>query len=124
VITGKQPVVALSVCEAELIEVNKVGTFVEWARQFMEELGFHQETVVIYQDSTCSIAMLKQGTGSFKRAKHIKVRFFWLKDLIDQGIVVLKYCKSEELVADLLTKPVTGARFGYLLKKLIGWSRG
>jgi hypothetical protein len=59
----------------------------------------------------------------FKRAKHIKVRFFWLKDLIDQGVVVLKYCKSEERVADLLTKPVTGARFGYLLKKLIGWSR-
>ena len=89
----------------------------------MEELGFPQSTVTIYQDSTCSIAMLKQGTGSFKRAKHIKVRFFWLKDLIDAEEIVLKYCKSEELVADLLTKPVTGAKFGSLLKKLIGWSR-
>ena len=123
-VTGRQPVVAMSACEAELIAVNKVGTFVEWARQLMEELGFPQETVTIYQDSTCSIAMLKQGTGSFKRAKHIKVRFFWLKDLIDSGDIILKYCKSEELVADILTKPVTGSKFGYLLKKLIGWSRG
>ena len=122
-VTGKQPVVAMSACEAELIAVNKVGTYVEWAKQLMEELGYPQETITIYQDSTCSIAMLKQGTGSFKRAKHIKVRFFWLKDLIDAGVVILKYCKSEELVADVLTKPVTGAKFHYLLKKLIGWSR-
>jgi hypothetical protein len=122
-ITGKQPVVAMSACEAELITVNKVGTFVEWSRQLMEELGFPQDTVVIQQDSTCSIAMLKQGTGSFKRAKHIKVRFFWLRDLIDAGEVLLKYVCSGELVADLLTKPVTGSKFGYLLKKLIGWSK-
>jgi len=70
-----------------------------------------------------SIAMLKQGTGSFKRAKHIKVRFFWLRDLIDTGEVLLKYVCSGELVADILTKPVTGSKFGYLLKKLIGWSK-
>jgi len=35
-VTGKQPIVAMSACEAELITVNKVGTFVEWARQLME----------------------------------------------------------------------------------------
>lgn len=121
-ITDKQSVVAKSACEAELITVNKVGDMVEWARQLLEELGIHQETVVIQQDSMCSIAMLKQGTGSFKRAKHIKVRFFWLKSLIDEGLVVLKYVASGYLVADMLTKPVTGAKFGHLLYKLLGWT--
>lgn len=56
-VAGKQPVVAMSACEAELIAVNKVGTFVEWERQIMEELGFPQNTVTVYQDSTCSIAI-------------------------------------------------------------------
>ena len=46
---------------------------VEWDRQFMEELGYPQETVPIYVDSTCAMNMIKNGTGSFKRAKHIKV---------------------------------------------------
>ena len=55
--------------------------------------------------------MLDAGTGSFKRAKHIKVRYFWLKDLIDEEEVVLTYIPSEELVADLLTKAITGAKF-------------
>ena len=58
--------------------------------------------------------LLEQGTGSFKRAKHIKVRFFWLKDLIDDGEIVLIYVLSEELVADMLTKATTEAKFKYL----------
>ena len=59
-------------------------------------------------------------TGSFKRAKHIKVRFFWFKDLIDEGEVILIYVPSEELVADMLTKATTGAKFKYLRDKLLG----
>ena len=65
-------------------------------------------------------ASIEQGTGSFKRAKHIKVRYFWLKDLIDEEEIVLKYIPSEELVADLLTKAITGAKFKYLRAKLLG----
>ena len=42
--------------------------------------------------------LLEQGTGSFKCAKHIKVRYFWLKDLIDEEEIVLKYIPSEERV--------------------------
>ena len=52
--------------------------------------------------------------------KHIKVRFFWLKDLIDDGEIVLIYVLSEELVADMLTKATTGAKFKYLRGKLLG----
>ena len=64
--------------------------------------------------------LLEQGTGSFKRAKHIKVRYFWLKDLIDEKEIVLLYIPSEELVADMLTKATTGAKFKYLRGKLLG----
>jgi hypothetical protein len=120
-ISTKQPVVAKSSCEAELIAVNHVGDYVEWGVQLMGELGYPQRSVTIEQDNTCSMAILKQGTGSFKRAKHIKVRFFWLKDLIDAGIVLLKYVASAFLVADLMTKPVTGQKFRVLRKRLLGW---
>ena len=41
--------------------------------------------------------LLAQGTGSFKRAKHIKARYFWLKDLIDEKETELQYIPSEEL---------------------------
>jgi hypothetical protein len=66
--------------------------------------------------------MLKQGTHSFKRAKQIKVRFFWMKELLDYGSLKLIYMSTDELVADILTKPLTGGKFQYLLYKLIGWN--
>jgi hypothetical protein len=122
-ITGKQAWPVLSACEAELVASCAVGTFVEWTKQFVEELGYQQGTIRVFHDSTCAMAMLEQGTGSFKRAKHIKVRFFWVRDLVDREVVKLVYLESKELVADMLTKPVVGAHFWHLLKKLIGWSR-
>jgi hypothetical protein len=120
-ISLKQALVAKSTCIAELYAVNTVGDNLEWAIQFMEELGFPQETVVVEQDNTCSMQLLKMGTGSFKRSKHVKVRYFWLKELIDEGRIILKYVKSEEMVSDLLTKSITGAKFRNLRKLLLGW---
>ncbi len=121
-VSSKQPVVAKSAGEAELIAQNKVGDFVEWARELLEELGYPQGKVPMEVDSTCAMQIMKQGTGSFKRAKHIKVRFFWLKELIDQGQIELVYTHTSELVADILTKPLTGWKFQYLLYKLLGWN--
>jgi hypothetical protein len=122
-VSSKQPVIAKSSGEAELIAENKVADTVEWAREALEELGYPQGKVPMLVDSTCAMQMVKQGTGSFKRAKHIKVRFFWLKDLLDQGLLDLIYTPTDELVADILTKPLTGWKFFYLLGKLLGTSK-
>jgi hypothetical protein len=121
-VSSKQPVVAKSAGEAELIAHNKVGDMVEWAKQMLEELGFKQEMIPMLVDSKCAMQMLQQGTGSFKCAKHIKVRYFWLKELIDSGVIEMMYTPTEELVADILTKPLVGWKFQYLLYKLIGWN--
>jgi hypothetical protein len=48
--------------------------------------------------------MVKQGTGSFKRAKHIKIHFFWLKDSIEKALLRLMYLPADKLV---VTKPLT-----------------
>ena len=119
-ISKAQPFVAQSSGEAELVAVNTVGNMADWSRQLMEELGFPQEPLLMYQDSECSLKMLKRGTGSFKRAKHIKIRWFWLKELIDAGVVVMRYIATDELVADILTKPLVGYKFRYLRAKLLG----
>ena len=119
-LSAKQPVVALSTCESELIATSTIGCGVAWSNQFLQELGHTQLTIEIGVDNKCSMHLLEQGTGSFKRAKHIKVRYFWLKDLIDEKEIVLLYIPSEELVADMLTKATTGAKFKYLRGKLLG----
>jgi hypothetical protein len=120
-ISQKQPQVAKSTCVSELYAVNTVGEYVEWMVQLMEEIGYPQGTVRISQDNQCAMQLMKVGTGSFKRSKHVKVRYFWLKELIDEGRVQIYYVPSEVLVSDALTKPITGARFRALRLLLIGW---
>jgi hypothetical protein len=46
-----------------------------------------------------------------------------LKDLLDWGLLELLYTHTNELVADILTKPLNGWKFYYLLGKLLGWSK-
>ena len=92
----------------------------EWARQFIQELGYAQLTIEIGIDNKCSLRLKEQGTGSFKRAKRIKVRFDWSKFPIDGDEIILVYVPSEELVADMLTTATTGAKFKYLRGKLLG----
>jgi hypothetical protein len=64
-------VIAKASGEAELIVQNKVEDMIERLIQLMEEVGYLQSTVSLYADSTCAMNMVKNGTGSFKRAKHI-----------------------------------------------------
>ncbi|PNY16188.1 hypothetical protein L195_g012900 [Trifolium pratense] len=40
------------------------------------------------------------------RCKHIDVRFHFLRDLTKDGTVELVHCRSEDQLADLLTKPL------------------
>ena len=45
------------------------------------------------------------------KSKHIHVRFHFLRDLVNEGVVELKYCNSQEQVADLMTKPLKLEQF-------------
>ena len=80
------------------VTVIRGTTHDKWASRFIQELGYAQKVIEIGVDNKCSMRLLEQGTGSFERAKHIKVRFFWLKDLIDDGEIILIYVPYEELV--------------------------
>ena len=64
-------------------------------RIVIRELGYAQRVIKIGVDNKC-----------------IEVRFFWVRDLIDDCETALIYFPSEELVADeMITKETTGAKF-------------
>lgn len=56
----------------------------------------------------------------FKAYKNI--RYFFIKDRVDNGEVKLKYVYTEDLIADILTKPLQGERFRSLRAKLMRYS--
>ena len=54
-----------------------------------------------------SLSLEKNGRiSSSKRMKHIKAKYFLIKDYYDYGEIDLGYCPTDVMWADVLTKPL------------------
>jgi len=49
--------------------------------------------------------------SSSKRTKHIKAKYFLIKEYYDAGEIDLRYCPTDSMWADVLTKPLQGQKF-------------
>jgi hypothetical protein len=118
--SNKQKLNAKSSTEAELIALSDALGQVIWTRNFLEDLGYNMEPATVYQDNLSTIAMVKNGSPTSHRTRHINIRFFFAKDRVDQGEIKLEYCPTEVMLADLLTKPLQGALFIKLRNAMMG----
>jgi hypothetical protein len=103
----KQPIVTLSTTEAEYVAAAAAcACQCIWMRSVLEHLQVKQgEGTVILCDNSSSIKLSKNPV-MHGRCKHIDVRFHFLRNLVKDGIVELRHCKSEDQIADLMTKPL------------------
>jgi hypothetical protein len=121
-ISSGQPVIAKSSTEAEVIAASTVADNVVWLEETLGILGLKSdEPATLYQDNKSAIMIEEKGRGTFKRTKHIELRFLWIDDLIKLGKLCVKYIPTAEMIADILTKPLIGSKFRYLQAKLLGW---
>jgi hypothetical protein len=112
--SNKQKVNTRSSTETELIAVDDALPTIQWTKSFMNEQGYDLETE-IKEDNKNTILLMKNGRlSSGKRTKHFDIRYFYVKDLLDRGVVKLDHCVSEHMVADFFTKPIQGLRFQHL----------
>ena len=73
---------------------------------------------IIFCDNNSAIKLSKNPVNH-GRSKHIDVRYYFLRDLNNEGTVELQYCRSEDLLADILTKPLRFLPF-QKLRRLMG----
>ena len=48
-------------------------------------------------------------------SKHMEVQRLFVKEHIDGNRIKIQYCKTEDMIADVLTKALTGAQFEKLI---------
>ncbi|XP_058003631.1 uncharacterized protein LOC131180053 [Hevea brasiliensis] len=88
-------------------------------RKILEEPHFKQVgATTIFCDNNSTIKLSKN-TVLHGISKHIDVKYYFLRDLNNDGVINLKYRRSEEQLADLFTKPLKLLPFQYL-RKLMG----
>jgi hypothetical protein len=102
----KQPIVTLSTTEAEFVAAASCACQSIWLRNILKHLMVDQDhNTLIFCDNSSSIKLSKNPI-LHGRCKHIDVRFHFLRDLTKEGIVELVHCKTQDQLADIMTKPL------------------
>jgi len=52
------------------------------------------------------------------KTNHIKIRYHYIRDMVQKRAVKLQYVGTDEKVADVLTKPLSRVKFEYFQDKL------
>lgn len=101
----KQSVVALSTCEAEYVAAASSACQAIWLCNLTSQLHVSvQGPIKIFVDNT-SVINLAKNPVTHGRSKHTSTRFHFIRDQVQKKEIELVYCKSEDQVADILTKP-------------------
>ena len=83
----------------------------------MEQFGFSIGVIHIYEDNTSAI-WLTANQGNFARTKHLLVRRNFVKEQIEAGNILVRYKSTNDMVADLGTKPLPAAKMIKHMKDL------
>ena len=111
-ISTKQKVNSRSSTEAELIGIDDVISKVLWSKRFIEAQGFPLKSTIVYRDNTSSMKLEANGRASAsKRTRHFNIKYFYITDLIQRKEFQLKYCPTDQMMADYFTKPLVGKKF-------------
>ena len=98
--------------ETEIISVHDKLPDIIWTRYFVECQGYDIDEYIVFQDNMSSLSLEKNGrVSSSKRTKHIKAKYFLIKDYYESGEIDLRYCPTDVMWADVLTKPLQGQKF-------------
>ena len=115
----KQPIVTLSTTEAEFVAAASCACQAIWLRRILEEIQFKQQgETSIYCDNSSTIK-LSRNLVLHGRSKHIDVKYHFLRDLAKDEVINLIFCRSEDQVVDIFTKPLKTPLF-HKLRELLG----
>jgi hypothetical protein len=119
VLTRKQICAARDSTEAELVALSDMVLDVQWHDEWYQEQGYHLERPLIYQDNTSTITLVTTGGGKM-RTKHMRALKASVLEGYEKKEYDFKYISTDDMVADLLTKPQSGAKHHKFSNALLG----
>lgn len=100
----KQRCTALSSTEAEYIAISDVCKDICFVMNFLSEIISKSFSITVYNDNQSAQKLLLVKEYSHKRTKHIDLRYHFVKNLIQEKQMNVKYLPTDQMIADVLTK--------------------
>lgn len=113
----RQPSVAISTTEAEVVAASEAAREIVWVKRLLIELDQLKATPVLQVDNEAAIR-LAQNPEFHRRTKHIRIRHFFVRELVTAGEIDISKVDSEKQLADILTKPLFSIRFRELCNQM------
>ena len=107
----RQPCIALSSTEAEIIAASACACEVVFVRALLSEMGLHQDGPTTLRVDNSGAVELARDRKSCHRSRHVDRRFFKVRELEALGIVKVEHVPTALNRADVLTKAVDKETF-------------
>jgi len=113
-ISKKQSTVALSTAEAEYISGSLAVQEAIWLNRLLTELGEMSKVPILNLDNQGALALAKNPVHH-SRTKHIEIRYHFIREKVLKNEIELRYCATQNMIADILTKPLAKPSFQRLI---------
>ncbi len=116
--TGRQAIIALSTCEAELIAFSEAHQVGDSVAELLSVVGF-KVGKTLHGDSKAALSAATMESGPW-RTRHLRLRAFALRTALrtPESGWSAKHLRGEHLLADGLTKPLQSLAFVRFCRKL------
>ncbi|KXJ75903.1 hypothetical protein RP20_CCG010795 [Aedes albopictus] len=106
----KQTCVTLSSTEAEYVALAECLQEFRWVRRILDDFDIKLSSpVVVFEDNQGVIKQSNSPTIS-RRSKHIETKFHFVRDLLQNGEIDIRYCPTDAMIADMMTKPLQSVK--------------
>lgn len=115
----KQRTVALSTVEAEYIALSSTSREAVWLQALSNDVfsEYMNNGVLIHCDNSSAISLSKNHNVN-QRTKHIDIRYHFIRELQKTKSLTIKYIATDEMVTDILIKPLPKPKHCKLVDKL------
>ncbi|GJX36688.1 retrotransposon protein, putative, unclassified [Tanacetum coccineum] len=113
---GRQKSAAISSTEAKYIALSGCCAQVLWMRSQLTDYGLGFNKIPMYYDNKSGIALCYNNV-QHSRSKHINIRYHFIKEQVENGVVELYFVSTEYQLADIFTKALCRERIEFLIDK-------
>nr|GEZ27164.1 retrovirus-related Pol polyprotein from transposon TNT 1-94 [Tanacetum cinerariifolium] len=108
---------AISSTEAEYIALSGCYAQILWMRSQHSDYGLVFNKIPMYCDSKSALALCCNNV-QHSWSKHIDIRYHFIKEQVENGVIELYFVNTEYQLADLFTKALGRDRIEFLTNKL------
>ena len=102
---------------------QKVAITKTTMRCFLTDLGFPSEPPTAVATDNTGAKSPAYNPEHHERVKHVERRHFYVRELVEDGLLTVPYVHTASNMADFFTKPLPAAQFFALRNRIMNFTR-